>query len=74
MGPTERKSNLDETQPIRWMVVFYHSDGGSRDEVDFPDVEFWRPNRATAMEKAARVLVEWGDQREWVAAGNPAIA
>ena len=57
------------------MVSFWHLDGGSRNEPDFPDVEFWHPDRQSARTEAARVLVELreerGDERDWVAAGHP---
>ena len=66
---------MDPIQPVRWMVNFWHSDGSYKDEVDFPQVAFWHPDRQTAREEAARVLVELkeeqGDEREWVAAGHP---
>ena len=66
---------MNETHPVRWMVVFYHPDGNWKDEADFPQVEFWHPALATAREEAARVLFELRegreDYREWVAAGHP---
>ena len=66
---------MNVTHPVRWMVVFYYPDGNWRDEPDFPQVDFWHPNRAAAREEAARVLFELReereDHREWVAAGHP---
>ena len=60
---------------VRWMVSFWHSEGGNRDEPDFPKVEFWQPDRETSMAEAARVLIELRevrqDQRDWVASGHP---
>ena len=59
---------------IRWMLTFYHSEGGSRDEPDFPKVEFWHPNKKASMEAGARILQELkdrGDTRDWKAAGHP---
>lgn len=60
---------------VRWMIAFWHSGGGWRDEPDFPDVEFWQPNKFTSRQEAARVLAELrearGDERDWVAAGHP---
>ena len=51
---------------VRWMVSFWHADGGWRNEPDFPQVDFWYP---------ARVLIELReereDERDWVAAGHP---
>ncbi len=71
---------MSDRPKVRWMVNFWCSNGGDKvvrpyDEVDFPQVDFWHPNRATAREEAARVLIELreerGDHREWVAAGHP---
>ena len=66
---------MNDRQPVRWMVSFWHPDGGWRDESDFPEVAFWHPDRRSARQEAARVLTElWeerGDKREWVAAGHP---
>ena len=60
---------------VRWMVTFWHAEGGIRDEPDFPLVEFWYPDRETSMVEAARVLIELRevreDERDWVAAGHP---
>ena len=57
------------------MVSFWHQDGGSANELDFPEIDFWHPDRQTARTEAARVLVELreeqGDERDWVAAGHP---
>ena len=57
------------------MVTFWHSDGRSRDEYDFPEVDFWHPDRTSAREEAARVLIELRekrkDPRDWIAAGHP---
>ena len=66
---------MNDKKPVRWMVSFWHPDGGWRDESDFPKVAFWHPDRRSARQEAARVLTElWeerGDKREWVAAGHP---
>ena len=60
---------------VRWMVSFWHSEGGSKNEPDFPQVEFWQPDRETSMAEAARILIELHevreDQRDWVASGHP---
>ena len=66
---------MNGPRPVRWMVSFWHSEGGSRDEHDFPEVDFWHPDRARAREEAIRVLIELrkkrNDKRDWVAAGHP---
>ncbi len=66
---------MSDTKPIRWMISFWHSDGNSRDEADFPEVNFWHSNKYIARVEAARVLIELvegrGDKRDWVAAGHP---
>ena len=65
---------MKELDSVRWMVTFYHSEGGSRDEPDFPNVEFWHPNKKASMEAGARVLQELknrGDNRDWKVAGHP---
>ena len=58
---------------VRWMVSFWHPEGGRRDEPNFPDVEFWHADRETSMVEAARVLIELRevqeDERDWAAAG-----
>ena len=60
---------------VRWMVTFWHRDGGWRDEPDFPQISFWHPNKLESREEAARVLIELreerGDERDWIAAGHP---
>ena len=60
---------------VRWMVSFWHPEGGRRDEPNFPDVEFWHADRETSMVEAARVLIELRevqeDERDWAAAGHP---
>ena len=43
-----------KTEKVRWMLSFWHSKGDWRDEVDFPDVEFWQPDSNTARVEAAR--------------------
>ena len=57
------------------MVSFWHPEGCSSNEPDFPQVEFWYPDRQSARTEAARVLVELreerADERDWVAAGHP---
>ena len=65
---------MKDVRPVRWMVTFYHSEGGARDEPDFPKVDFWHPNKKASMEAGARVLQELkgrGDNRDWKAAGHP---
>ncbi len=66
---------MNNAKPVRWMLSFWHPNGGWKDESDFPKVEFWHPDRRSARQEAARVLTElWeerGDRREWVAAGHP---
>lgn len=60
---------------VRWMISFWHSAGGSKDDPDFPRVDFWHPDRESARAAAARVLIELRedreDERDWVAAGHP---
>lgn len=60
---------------VRWMVSFWHSSGGSKDDPDFPKVDFWYPDRESARAAAAGVLIELReereDERDWVAAGHP---
>ena len=57
------------------MVSFWHPDGDSKSEPDFPKVELWHSDRPTARAEAARVLIELReslrDERDWVAAGHP---
>ena len=57
------------------MLSFWHPNGEWKDESDFPKVEFWHPDRASAREEATRVLTELREERrdvrEWVAAGHP---
>ena len=65
---------MKDVTSVRWMVTFYHSEAGSRDEPDFPKVDFWHPNKKASMEAGARVLRELkerGDNRDWKAAGHP---
>ena len=66
---------MNNHSPVRWMVSFWPPDGGSANEPDFPEVEFWHPDRLTARAEAARVLVELreerNDERDWVSAGHP---
>ena len=60
---------------VRWMVSFWHADGSWKNEPDFPQVDFWHPDRETSRAEAARVLIELRekreDERDWVAAGHP---
>ncbi len=57
------------------MVSFWHPDGDSKEEPDFPKVKHWHSDKQTARVEAARVLIELresrGDVRDWVAAGHP---
>ena len=65
---------MDDLDSVRWMVIFYHSEGGFHDEPDFPKVDFWHPSKKASMEAGARVLRELkdlGDTRDWKAAGHP---
>ena len=65
---------MGDMDTVRWMLTFYHSEGGSRDEPDFPRVDLWHPNEKASMEAGARVLRELkerGDNRDWKAAGHP---
>lgn len=66
---------MSDTRPVRWFVVFFHSDEDDEsDRGDFPKVEFWQPDEATARAEATRVLQELrdnGDPRDWKAAGHP---
>ena len=60
---------------MRWILVFFHSgDETGSDRGDFPKVDFWQPDEATAIAEARRVLQELrarGDGRDWRAAGHP---
>ena len=60
---------------VRWMVSFWHPDGGSKTEPDFPQVDFWHVDRESSMAEAARVLIELReeheDERDWVAVRSP---
>ena len=66
---------MSDTEPVRWFVVFFHSDeGGESAGSDFPEVEFWQDDEETARAAAKRVLLELhgsGDRRDWTAAGHP---
>ncbi len=66
---------MNNYEPVRWMVSFWHSDGDQKYEPDFPKVKFWHPDKQSARVEAARVLIELreerGDERDWVAAGHP---
>ncbi len=66
---------MNNHRPVRWMVSFWHPEGDSKDEPDFPKVEQWHQDKPTARAEAARVLIELresrGDDRDWVAAGHP---
>ena len=66
---------MNNHRPVRWMVSFWHPEGDSRDEPDFPKIEHWHQDKPTARAEAARVLIELregrGDDRDWVAAGHP---
>ena len=65
---------MNNMDAVRWMVIFFHSEGEARDESDFPEVDFWYPNKKASMEAGARVLQELkdrGDHREWRAVGHP---
>ena len=66
---------MNDAKPVRWMLSFWHPGGRRRDESDFPEVAFWHPDRQSAREEAARVLIELretrNDTRDWVAAGHP---
>ena len=66
---------MNNYEPVRWMVSFWHPEGGNKEEPDFPRVEFWHPDKQSARVEAARVLIELreerGDERGWVAAGHP---
>ena len=66
---------MNNHRPVRWMVSFWHPEGDSRDEPDFPKVELWHADKRNARVEAARVLIELresrGDDRDWVAAGHP---
>ena len=57
------------------MLSFWHPDGDSKSEPDFPKIELWHSDKQTARAEAARVLIELregrGDVRDWVAAGHP---
>ena len=65
---------MSDSDSIRWMVTFFHSEGRRQDEPDFPKVDFWYPTKKASMEAGARVLQELkdrGDNRDWKAAGHP---
>lgn len=65
---------MSDSDSVRWMVTFFHSEGRRQDERDFPKVDFWYPTKKASMEAGARVLQELkdrGDTRDWKAAGHP---
>ena len=65
---------MSDIDSVRWMVVFFHPEGGAQGEPDFPEVDFWYPNKKASMEAGARVLRELrerGDNRDWKASGHP---
>ena len=65
---------MSELETVRWMLTFYHSEGGVRDEPDFPKVEFWHPSKQDSLKEGDRVLRELkerGDARDWKAVGHP---
>ena len=66
---------MNNHRPVRWMLSFWHPDGDSKSEPDFPKIELWHSDKQTARAEAARVLIELregrGDVRDWVAAGHP---
>ena len=69
------RENSMRIDSVRWMVSFWHPDGGSKTEPNFPQVDFWHADRETSMAEAARVLIELReereDERDWVASGHP---
>ncbi len=66
---------MSDNLNVRWMLSFWHPDGDSRNEPDFPKVEFWHSDKESCYAAAARVLIELreerADQRQWMAAGRP---
>ena len=40
-------SNVDS---VRWMVTFFHSEGGWREVPDFPEVDMWHPSKTASIE------------------------
>ena len=65
---------MSDFDSVRWMVTFFHSEGGWREEPNFPQVDVWHPTKRASMEEGARVLQELkerGDKRDWKAAGHP---
>ena len=67
---------MSEEDHVRWFIIFFHSDEDDESDRgnDFPAVDFWQPDKATAKAEAARVLLELqarGDGRDWTAAGHP---
>ena len=65
---------MTEADNVRWMLTFYHSEGGIRDELDFPKVDFWYSSKQASMKEGERVLRELkerGDTRDWKAVGHP---
>ena len=49
---------MSDSDSVRWMVTFFHSEGRRQDERDFPKVDFWYPTKKASMEAGARVLQE----------------
>ena len=66
---------MNNYEPVRWMVSFWHPEGGSKEEPDFPRVEFGIPISRVPGSRPRGVLIELreerGDERGWVAAGHP---
>ena len=61
------------TQSVGWSPSTIRK-AGSRDEPDFPRVEFWHSDKKASLEAGARVLRELkerGDTRDWKAVGHP---
>ena len=67
-------SAASTTDSVRWILVFFHTDEEESERDDFPEVEFWQPDKETAIAEARRVLQELRDRddcRNWKAAGHP---
>ena len=41
---------MSDSDSVRWMVTFFHSEGKRQDERDFPKVDFWYPTKKASME------------------------
>lgn len=61
---------MSKGSELRWALFFAHPSGRNKTEPDFPDYEYWHPNKQSAIVEGKRVLKELrsqGDKRDWYA-------